>query len=146
MNSQNAVDSFEDNRLRESEESALSRHNDRKDSGSFYQSEKRNEKFREDAESSSVDRDLTRTREPKRDLKRDPDRDRLSDGEHSSASFYSDDYENASLSERSFSPQSPSPSAHRTGRVRRVSSSPLHRTGIKKSHTRRVKMQESSLK
>ncbi|XP_036446668.1 lebercilin isoform X2 [Colossoma macropomum] len=133
MDSQNTLDSFEDNRMRESEQSPLSQHRDRKDSESSFQSGKQNRKFREDVESSSLDRARTRTREPKRD----PDQDRISEGEHSSASFYSDDYENVSLSERSFSPQSPSPSAHRAGRARRVSSSPLHRTGVRKGVPRR---------
>ncbi|KAL6483081.1 hypothetical protein MHYP_G00079530 [Metynnis hypsauchen] len=133
MDSQNTLDSFEDNRMRESEKSPLSHHRDRKDSDSSFQSGKQNGKFREDVESSSLDRARTRTREPKRD----PDQDRISEGEHSSASFYSDDYENDSLSERSFSPQSPSPSAHRAGRARRVSSSPLHRTGVRKGVPRR---------
>ncbi|XP_066529282.1 lebercilin isoform X2 [Hoplias malabaricus] len=133
MDSQNDLDIFEDNRMRESEQSSLSHHRDRKDSGSSFPSGKRDRKFQEDTERSSVDQTRTRTREPKRD----PDRDRISDGEHSSASFYSDDYENVSLSERSFSPQSPSPSAHRAGRTRRVSSSPLHRTGVRKGVSRR---------
>ncbi|KAL7865004.1 hypothetical protein AOLI_G00164240 [Acnodon oligacanthus] len=133
MDSQNTLDSFEDNRMRESEQSPLSHHRDRKDSDSSFQSGKQNGKFRKDVESSSLDRARTRTREPKRD----PDQDRISEGDHSSASFYSDDYENVSLSERSFSPQSPSPSAHRAGRARRVSSSPLHRTGVRKGVPRR---------
>ncbi|XP_017562871.2 lebercilin isoform X1 [Pygocentrus nattereri] len=133
MDSQNTLDSFEDNRMRESEQSPLSHHRDRKDSDSSFQPGKQNGKFHEDVESSSLDRARTRTREPKQD----PDQDRISEGEHSSASFYSDDYENVSQSERSFSPQSPLLSAHRAGRARRVSSSPLHRTGVRKGVPRR---------
>uniref|UniRef100_A0A3P8SLA7 Lebercilin LCA5 n=1 Tax=Amphiprion percula TaxID=161767 RepID=A0A3P8SLA7_AMPPE len=65
----------------------------------------------------------------------DPDQDRVSDG-----SFYSEDYENESPSERSFSPYSrsrtPSPSPHRSLRTKKVSSSPLYRTGVAGHHGR----------
>lgn len=65
----------------------------------------------------------------------DPDRDRLSDGDgrRSSVSFYSDDYENESPSERSVSPYSrsrtPSPSPQRGVRAKRRSTSPFQKTG-----------------
>lgn len=103
----------EDNQ--ESKHSRLSHRSEGKVSESSPQSGKR-EKYQKDIEGSSGDRARTTTR--------DPDRDRCSDGERSSASFYSDDYENASHSDQSLSP-----SPHRRGRSRRVSSSPLHRAG-----------------
>ncbi|MCJ8741450.1 hypothetical protein PDJAM_G00070850, partial [Pangasius djambal] len=111
------MDSYdaEDNRMRESEQSVrVSRRSDSKDSAL---SGKRNGKLREDNESSIGNRARTRTRE----RNRDPDKDRISDGDQSSASSYSDDYENASLSDRSFSPRSPSPSPHRGARTQRAS-------------------------
>uniref|UniRef100_A0A674BF60 Lebercilin LCA5 n=1 Tax=Salmo trutta TaxID=8032 RepID=A0A674BF60_SALTR len=66
----------------------------------------------------------------------DPDRDRMSDREHRrSSSFYSEDYENLTPSERTLSPYSrtPSPSPRRKGpRAKRVSSSPLHKAGVRR--------------
>ncbi|KAK3547714.1 hypothetical protein QTP86_028246, partial [Hemibagrus guttatus] len=122
---QTAMDSYniEDNRMMESEQSVqVSNHGDRKDSAlSGYG----NRKLREDNESSRGNRARTRIR----DRKRDPDKDQMSDGDQSSASFYSDDYENASLSDRSISPRSPSPSLHRGARTQRVSNSLVHQTG-----------------
>ncbi|MCI4387212.1 hypothetical protein PGIGA_G00071580 [Pangasianodon gigas] len=124
------MDSYdvEDNRMRESEQSVrASRYSDSKDSAL---SGKRNGKLREDNESSTGNRARTRTRE----RNRDPDKDRISDGDQSSASSYSDDYENASLSDRSFSPRSPSPSPHRGARTQRAS---IHSTGERKGVPRR---------
>ncbi|KAG7323711.1 hypothetical protein KOW79_013413 [Hemibagrus wyckioides] len=108
----------------------VSRHSERKDSAlSGYG----NRKLREDNESSRGNRARTRIRE----RNRDPDKDQVSDGDQSSASFYSDDYENASLSDRSFSPRSPSPSPHKGARTQRVSNSPVHLTGVRKGVPRR---------
>lgn len=106
--------------IQESEHSRLSNRSDAKISESPLRSGKQ-EKYRKAVESAAGDQVRTRTQEPIGD----PDRDRCSDGDHSSVSFYSDDYEN---SDRSLSSASPSP--HRKGRSRRVSSSPLHRAGI----------------
>lgn len=120
-----AMDSYDDddNRMMESEQSVqVSRRSDRKDSAL---SGKRNRKHRENNGSSIGNRARTRTREQNRD----PDKDRISDGNQSSASFYSDDYENSSLSDRSFSPRSPSLPPHRGERKQTVSSSPVHPTG-----------------
>ncbi|XP_050952616.1 lebercilin isoform X3 [Labeo rohita] len=123
------MDLHEDNL--ESEHSRLSHHSDGKISESPFRSRKQ-EKYRKNTESSAGDHARTRTREPAGD----PDRDRCSDGERSSASFYSDDYENVSHSDRSLSPSaSLSP---RRGRSRRVSSSPLHRAGVRKGVSRRL--------
>uniref|UniRef100_A0A673MYZ5 Lebercilin-like n=1 Tax=Sinocyclocheilus rhinocerous TaxID=307959 RepID=A0A673MYZ5_9TELE len=123
------MDLHEDNR--ESEHSRLSHRSDGKISESPFQSEKQ-EKYKKNIKSSAGDHVRTRTREPAGD----PDRDRCSDGERSSASFYSDDYENVLHSDRSLSP-SASPSPQRRGRSRRVSSSPLHRAGVRKVVSRR---------
>uniref|UniRef100_A0A8C1QCA3 Lebercilin LCA5 n=1 Tax=Cyprinus carpio TaxID=7962 RepID=A0A8C1QCA3_CYPCA len=116
----------------ESEHSRLSHHSDGKISESPFRSGKQ-EKYRKDIESSVGDQARTRTRDPAGD----PDRDRCSDGERSSPSFYSDDYENVSHSDRSLLP-SASPSPQRRGRSRRVSSSPLHRAGVRKGVSRRL--------
>ncbi|XP_058618690.1 lebercilin isoform X2 [Onychostoma macrolepis] len=124
------MDLHEDNQ--ESEHSRLSHHSDGKISESPFRAGKQ-EKYRKDIESSVGDHARTRTREPAGD----PDRDRCSDGERSSPSFYSDDYENVSRSDRSLSP-SASPSPQRRGRSRRVSSSPLHRAGVRKGVLRRL--------
>ncbi|XP_026055680.1 lebercilin isoform X2 [Carassius auratus] len=123
------MDLHEDNQ--ESEHSRLSHHSDGKISESPFRSGKQ-EKYRKDNESLVEDHARTRMRKPAGD----PDRDRCSDGERSSPSFYSDDYENASHSDRSLSP-SASPSPQRRGRSKRVSSSPLHRAGVRKGVSRR---------
>ncbi|XP_027897007.1 lebercilin [Xiphophorus couchianus] len=63
----------------------------------------------------------------------DPDRDRISDGEgrRSDGSLYSEDYENATQSERSLSPFSqsltPSPVPQRGCLAKQISRSPLHK-------------------
>ncbi|XP_041720833.1 lebercilin [Coregonus clupeaformis] len=73
-------------------------------------------------------------------LELDPERDRMSDGERRrSSSFYSEDYENLTPSEHTLSPYSrtPSPSPRRAGpRAKRVSSSPLHKTGVRRGVSR----------
>ncbi|XP_051961941.1 lebercilin-like [Xyrauchen texanus] len=124
------MDSNVDNQ--ESEHSRLSHRRDGKLSESSFQSRKK-EKYRNDIESSAGDCARIRTREPDGD----PEHDRGSDGDRSSASFYSDDYENVSHSDRCLSPRSVSPSAHKRGRSRKMSSSPLHRAGVRKSVPRR---------
>ncbi|KAM4712758.1 lebercilin isoform 1-T2 [Anableps anableps] len=64
----------------------------------------------------------------------DPDRDQISDGEgrRSDGSLYSEDYENATQSERSLSPFSrsltPSPTPQRGFRAKQISRNPLHKT------------------
>uniref|UniRef100_A0A8C1MPK0 Lebercilin LCA5 n=1 Tax=Cyprinus carpio TaxID=7962 RepID=A0A8C1MPK0_CYPCA len=124
------MDLHEDNH--ESEHSRLSHHSDGKISESPFQSEKQ-EKYKKNIKSLAGDHVRIRTREPAGD----PDPDRCSDGERSSASFYSDDYENVSHSDRSLSP-SASPSPQRRGRSRRVSSSPLHRAAVRKGVSRHL--------
>uniref|UniRef100_A0A4W5KRH3 Lebercilin domain-containing protein n=1 Tax=Hucho hucho TaxID=62062 RepID=A0A4W5KRH3_9TELE len=87
---------------------------------------------RDERDSCAGDQAKTRTQ--------DPDRDRMSDREHRrSSSFYSEDYENLTPSEHTLSPYSrtPSPSPRRAGpRAKRVSSSPLHKTGVRRGVSR----------
>ncbi|XP_062871891.1 lebercilin [Trichomycterus rosablanca] len=124
MDSQTSLHIIED--MKELEQSPLSSHSDKKDSALSLPSGKSR-----DGESSSGNRARTKTRKPKRD----PDQDQTSDGDHSSSSYYSDDYKNASLSDRSFSSRSPSPP--RGGRMRRVSSSPSRTTRMLKGVSQR---------
>nr|XP_017209224.2 lebercilin isoform X3 [Danio rerio] len=123
------MDLHEDNQ--ESEHSRLSHHNERKILESLRSGKQENNG--KDMGNSAGDHAQSRTRE----TAGDPDRNGFSDGERSSGSFYSDDYENASHSDRSLSP-SASPSPPRRGRSRRVSSSPLHKTGVHKGASRRI--------
>ncbi|KAG1961057.1 lebercilin isoform X3 [Pimephales promelas] len=115
----------------ESEHSRLSHRSDAKIVESPQHSGKQ-EKNWKDTGSSAEDHARTRKQEPTGD----PDRDRCSDGDRSSGSFYSDDYENISRSDRSLSSGSPSPD--RKGRSKRVSSSPLNRAGVHKGVSRRL--------
>ncbi|KAJ8008693.1 hypothetical protein DPEC_G00081060 [Dallia pectoralis] len=80
-------------------------------------------------ESCAGDRAKTRIREP------DPDIEH----QRSSGSFYSEDYENLTPSERSLSPYSrtPSPGTGREGpRAKRVPSSPLYKKGVRRGVSR----------
>ncbi|KAG5277153.1 hypothetical protein AALO_G00114140 [Alosa alosa] len=93
---------------------------------------------------SRLDRARTRTKEPADvDRDRDPDRDHVSDREGSSGSFYSEDCDKLTPSERSISPGSASASPRRPAPARKVSSSPLHRAGYRRgaSHPPHVKGQ-----
>ena len=140
MNSHGTMpDNSQDNRERK-----LSRQSLRsigKESERSYHSRKL-DKRSEDADSSLGDRNHNGDQEPRlerartrtkeladTDRGRDPDRDRMSDGERSSGSFYSEDYDKLTPSERSISPGSLSVSPRRPARARRVTSSPLHRAG-----------------
>ncbi|TRY87019.1 hypothetical protein DNTS_009123 [Danionella cerebrum] len=104
-----------------SENSRMSPERTGKISESSLRSEK-SESFRKDTECSSGDRAQRKSRES----------DHCSDGGRSSGSFYSEDYDNVSHSDRSLSP-----SPRRRERSRRISSSPLQRTGVRKGITRR---------
>ncbi|KAL3979824.1 phosphoserine aminotransferase [Sarotherodon galilaeus] len=130
MESEKVADPYEDNR----DLSRQSCRSTKKDSrASSVQKQKQNfwdKMHSEDAKVGSGDvRSITRT------WHSDPDRDRMSEGEGSKSggSFYSEDYENESPSERSVSPYSrsrtPSPTPHRGVRAKRISGSPLHKTG-----------------
>ncbi|KAL0967104.1 hypothetical protein UPYG_G00247850 [Umbra pygmaea] len=87
----------------------------------------------DEGESCAGDRAKTRVHEP------DPDRDKLSDGEHrrSSGSFYSEEYENLTPSERSLSPYSHTSSPGPVGtHAKKVSSSPLYKKGVRRGVSR----------
>lgn len=129
MDSETAADPNEDNR---NQQSVQSRKKESRASSVRNHQKNLQEKIHSDDEKEA--RSRTRT------WRSDPDRDQVSDGRRSSGSFYSEDYENESPSERSFSPNSrsrtPSPSPHRTLRTRRVCSSPLYRSGAAGRHGR----------
>ncbi|XP_010881403.1 lebercilin [Esox lucius] len=108
----------------------------RRSTGKPVRPQKRDEsQGAEEKESCAGDWAKTRIQEP------DPDKDRVSDGEPqgSSGSFYSEDYENLTPSERSLSPYSrtPSPGPCRAGpRAKRVSSSPFYKKGARRGVSR----------
>ncbi|XP_030643220.1 lebercilin [Chanos chanos] len=132
MDSQNLSKHYDDNQ--ESDHSQPTHHSVRKASQSSFHSGKQ-DNYLEDIRSLADDLEQTPLQKTKEVL--DPDKDQFSDGERSSASLYSDEYDNVSPSEHSFSPRSPSPSPRRANRSRRVSSSPLQRTGVRKGISRR---------
>ncbi|XP_071335184.1 lebercilin [Trachinotus anak] len=132
MESENATDLYEDNRdVDLSRESLRSKKKDSR--ASSFQKEKNNfrDKIADDDEKDSN----VEIRSKTRTWHSDPDRDQISDeeGRRSSGSFYSEDYENESLSERSLSQYSqsrtPSPTPQRGVRTKRISGSPLYKTG-----------------
>ncbi|XP_029903218.1 lebercilin isoform X2 [Myripristis murdjan] len=102
---------------------------------SSLQKQKQSKGFRDKSQDADEKEDCAEDRSNTRIWDRDPDQDRISDGEkrRSSGSFYSDDYENESPSERSLSPfsqsRTPSPAPQRGVRAKRMSNSPLYRTG-----------------
>ena len=131
MESENTADPSKDNR----DLSRQSHQSTKKDSrASSLQKHKRNIRGKihsaDEKESCADSRSKTRT------WHSDPDRDQISDGEEkrSSGSFYSEDYENDTPSERSLSPfsqsRTPSPSPRRQIRAKRISGSPFHKTGM----------------
>ncbi|XP_030576719.1 lebercilin [Archocentrus centrarchus] len=129
MESEKVTDPYEDSR----DLSRQSHHSTKKDSRtSSVQKHKKNiwDKIQsEDGKGDSGGRSVTRT------WHSDPDRDQISEGEgrKSGGSFYSEDYENESPSERSISPYSqsrtPSPTPRRGVRAKKISGSPLYKTG-----------------
>ncbi|KAK5853041.1 hypothetical protein PBY51_006863 [Eleginops maclovinus] len=132
MESENMTDLYEDNR--DVDQSRQSLRSSKKDSrASYFEKRKKNsrDKIKDDGEKESCVESRSKTRT----WRSDPDRDQLSDGERrrSSGSFYSDDYDNESPSERSNSPYSrsctPSATPQRMVRSKRISNSPLYKTG-----------------
>ncbi|XP_073348378.1 lebercilin [Pagrus major] len=132
MESENKTDPYEDNR--DADQSRQSLRSTRKDSrDSSVQKHKKNnwDKIRDEEEKE----DIAEGRSKTRTWHSDPDRDQISDGEgrRSSRSYYSEDYENESPSDRSLSPYSqsrtPSPLPQRGMRAKRTSNSPLYKTG-----------------
>ena len=129
MESENITDPHEDNR--DVDRSRQSHRSTRKDSrASSLQKHKKN--FRDESEKDVCVESRSKTRT----WRSDPDRDQISDGEgrRSSQSFYSEDYENESPSDRTLSPYSrsrtPSPARQRGVRAKRISNSPLYKTGM----------------
>ncbi|XP_076612998.1 lebercilin [Chaetodon auriga] len=132
MESENITDRYEDNR--DVDQSRQSLRSTKKESrGSSFKKHKKN--FRDKIQDEDDKDSCIESRSKTRTWHSDPDRDQVSDGEdrRSSRSFYSEDYENESLSEGSISPYSrsrtPSPTPQRGVRAKRISSSPLHKTG-----------------
>ena len=133
MESENATDLHEDNR--DGDLSRQSLCSTKKDSrASSLQKHKKNSRHKiqdQDEKDRCVDR-----RSKTRTWHSDPDRDQISDGEgrRSSESFYSEDYENESPSERSLSPYSrsrtPSPTPQKGMRAKRISTSPFYKIGM----------------
>lgn len=134
MESENATDLYEDNRdVNLSYQSLQSK---KKDSRASSRKDKNNsrDKIRDDDDDDEKDVNVE-SRSKTRTWHSDPDRDQISDGEgrRSSGSFYSEDYENESLPERSLSPYSqsrtPSPTPQRRVRGKKFTGSPLYKTG-----------------
>ncbi|XP_029984611.1 lebercilin isoform X2 [Sphaeramia orbicularis] len=133
MESENTTHQFEDNRdVHLSRQSLQSTKTDSRASSSQKQicNKNSNDKIRDEEEKE----DYVESRSKTRIWHPDPDRDQISDdGRKSAGSFYSDDYENESPSERSLSPYSrsrtPSPIPKRSVRGKRNSTSPLYKTG-----------------
>ncbi|XP_013999096.1 lebercilin [Salmo salar] len=133
MDTENIPHPYEDNRDAERQSRQSRRSTAGKGSEASLRTLKRDKSRdgeRDERDSCAGDQAKTRTQEL------DPDRDRMSDREHRrSSSFYSEDYENLTPSERTLSPYSrtPSPSPRRKGpRAKRVSSSPLHKAGVRR--------------
>ncbi|XP_034755890.1 lebercilin isoform X1 [Etheostoma cragini] len=131
MESENISDPYQDNR--DVVQSRQSPQSTKKDSpASSFQNHKKNyrDKIRDEGEKDSCVESRSKTRT----CRSDPDRDQVSDGEgqRSSRSFYSEDYENESASDRSISPYSrsrtPSPTPQRGVRAKRIYNSPLYKT------------------
>ncbi|TKS76054.1 Lebercilin Leber congenital amaurosis 5 protein [Collichthys lucidus] len=128
MESEKITDLYEDNRDADSSRQSLG--STRKDSS--FQKHKKN--FRDNIQDKEEKESCDDSRSKTRTWRSDPDRDLISDGEgrRSSRSFYSEDYENGSPSERSLSSYSqsrtPSPTPQRVVRTKKNSSSPLYKT------------------
>ncbi|MEQ2261327.1 hypothetical protein XENORESO_008817, partial [Xenotaenia resolanae] len=127
--SEKAPELIEDNRILSCQSCQSTKEESRASSAQRRSKNGRKKIHSEDTMDEHVDR-----RSKTRACRSDPDRDRISDGEgrRSDGSFYSEDYENATQSERSLSPLSrsltPSPTLQRGFRAKQISRSPLHKT------------------
>lgn len=135
MESENITDSYEDNRdVDLSRQSLRSKEKDSRTSST--QKQKHNKNVRDKIQDEDEKEGCVKSRSKTRIWHSDPDRDQISGGEgrRSSESFYSEDYENESPSERSISQYSqsrtPSPTPQRGLRAKRISTSPLYKTGM----------------
>ncbi len=132
MESENITDPYEDNR--DADQSRQSHRSTKKNYRDSSQKHKKN--FQDKIQDEDEKDDCVESRSKTRTWRSDPDRDQISDGEgrRSSESFYSEEYENESPSEGSLSPYSqsrtPSPTPQRGVRAKRISSSPLNKTGM----------------
>ncbi|KAK5880249.1 hypothetical protein CesoFtcFv8_023297 [Champsocephalus esox] len=133
MESENMTDPYEDNR--DVDQSRQSLRSSKKDSRSSH-FEKRKKNSRDNLKDEVEKESCVESRSKTRTWRSDPDRDQLSDGEgrRSSGTFYSDDYDNESPSERSNSPYSrsrtPTATPRRMVRSKRISNSPLKTGGV----------------
>ncbi|XP_059213070.1 lebercilin isoform X2 [Centropristis striata] len=132
MESEDITDPYEDNRDADRSQQSL-RSSKKESRASSVQKHKNN--FRDKIQDEGEKEGCVESRSKTRIWRSDPDRDQISDGEgrKSSGSFYSEDYENESPSDRSISPYSrsrtPSPVPQRGVRSKRMSNSPLYKTG-----------------
>ncbi|XP_014851693.1 PREDICTED: lebercilin-like [Poecilia mexicana] len=123
--SEKAPEAIEDNRILSRQSRRSTKKESRASSGRRHRMGK---SHREDTMVESVDSKSKTTT-----CRSDPDRDRISDGEgrRSDGSLYSEDYENATQSERSLSPFSqtltPSPVPQRGLQAKQISRSPPHK-------------------
>nr|XP_019947069.1 PREDICTED: lebercilin [Paralichthys olivaceus]XP_019947070.1 PREDICTED: lebercilin [Paralichthys olivaceus] len=130
MEPDNASDQYENNQ-QGSRQSHRSRSKDSRASSIQKHKSKFKDKIQDKDEKDSCADGRSKTRT----WRSDPDRDQVSDGEgwRSSGSFYSEDYENESPSERSLSPHSqsrtPSPTDQKGVRAKRISVSPFYKPG-----------------
>ncbi|XP_033932025.1 lebercilin isoform X2 [Pseudochaenichthys georgianus] len=133
MESENMTDPYEDNR--DVDPSRQSLRSSKKDSRSSH-FEKRKKNSQDNLKDEVEKESCVESRSKTRTWRSDPDRDQLSDGEgrRSSGTFYSDDYDNESPSERSNSPYSrsrtPTATPRRMVRSKRISNSPLKTGGV----------------
>ncbi|MEQ2299801.1 hypothetical protein AMECASPLE_018799 [Ameca splendens] len=127
--SEKAPELIEDNRILSCQSCQSTKEESRASSARRRSKNGRKKIHSEDTMDERVDR-----RSKTRTCRSDPDRDRISDGEgrRSDGSFYSEDYENDTQSERSLSPLSrsltPSPTLQRGFQAKQISRSPLHKT------------------
>lgn len=126
--SEKVPEAIEDNRILSRQSRRSTNKESRASSGQRHRKNHQGKIHREDTLVESVDsRSKTGT------CRSDPDRDQISDGEgrRSDGSLYSEDYENATQSERSLSPFSqsltPSPVPQRGCQAKQISRSPLHK-------------------
>lgn len=126
--SEKVPEAIEDNRIISRQSRRSTKKDSRASSGQRHRKDHPGKIQREDTMVGSVD-----SRSKATTCRSDPDRDRISDGEgrRSDGSLYSEDYENATQSERSLSPFSqslmPSPVPQRGFQAKQICRSPPHK-------------------
>ncbi|MGH0131077.1 UNVERIFIED_CONTAM: hypothetical protein FKN15_044989 [Acipenser sinensis] len=116
----------EDNR--ETERSLHSHRSTDQDSEASYKTKHDSDQVKADRKSTMGDRGRTRTRE----------HDHNSHYDKNSVSYYSDDYDHDSYESDHSHSRSRTPSPRRTEHMKRISSSPAHKQGLKKKGTRNL--------